>query len=88
MSSSGLMPSGASQREKFCAMLLREQFGRSHQRGLAVGFDGVRRRECRDDRLAGTDVALHEPEHRVRDCEIAANLARSRAAAHRSAKIP
>ena len=45
-----------------------------------------RRRERRDDRLAGADVALHQAQHRVRDREVGADLARSRAAARRSAR--
>ena len=51
-------------------MLARENFGRRHQRGLLARFGNGGSRQQRDHRLAGADVALQQPQHAKRFCEI------------------
>ena len=51
--------------EEVPRVLLGEQLGRSHDGRLRAVLDGPQRRERRDHGLAGADVALHEPHHRV-----------------------
>ena len=51
-------------------MLFGEQFGRRHQRDLISRFDRGQRGERGDDGLAGTDVALHEAQHRRCRCQV------------------
>ncbi len=45
-------------------VLLGQDLGRGHERGLRPGFDRDERSEDSDDGLSGTDVALKEPAHR------------------------
>ena len=44
-------------------VLAGENLRRSHQGGLAAGFDGGRRSQQRHHRLARADVALQQPQH-------------------------
>ena len=46
-------------------VLLREHLGRREQRGLAAGVDDGEHRPQRHDGLAGADLALEQPVHRV-----------------------
>ncbi|KGS71199.1 hypothetical protein X979_6010 [Burkholderia pseudomallei MSHR7527] len=55
-------------------VLLGEDFGGRHQRGLVAGVDRLRGRERRDDRLAAADVALQQALHRVRLREVVRDL--------------
>jgi hypothetical protein len=41
-------------------VLLREYFGRGHQRHLMTRLDRLTRRQRRDDRLAATDITLQQ----------------------------
>ncbi len=56
-------------------MLLGEDFGRRHERGLVAGLDRLQRGERGDDRLAAADVALQQALHRLAAREVAADLA-------------
>ena len=56
-------------------MLAREDFRRRHQRRLPPRFDDLRHGEQGDDRLAGADVALQQPDHPFRAGEVGANFA-------------
>ena len=62
-------------------MLARQQLRRRHQRGLPAGLGDVRHGDQRDDRLAGADIALQQPQHAVLAGEIARDLRRAPAAA-------
>ena len=55
-------------------MLAREQFGRRHQRGLAASLHDVRHGDQRDDRLAGADIALQQPQHALLAGKVALDL--------------
>ena len=55
-------------------VLLRQQFGRRHQRGLAAVGDRHQRGHRRDHGLAGADVALHQAQHRPRLAQVLAQL--------------
>ncbi len=46
-------------------MLAGQDFGRRHQHRLAAAFDRRQHGDERHDRLAGTDVALQQPQHPV-----------------------
>ena len=48
-----------------CGVLLGEEFGRRHQRGLEVVLHREQHREERDDRLPRADVAHQQPVHPV-----------------------
>ena len=56
-------------------MLLGEDLGRRHERDLIAALDRVERGEDRDDRLAATDIALHEAVHRMGLPHVAGDLA-------------
>ena len=75
VSSSGSMSSGASQRAKFwrCCSASSSVGAISAAWWPASTASSAAMR--RDDRLAGADVTLHEPEHRMRDREIGRGLA-------------
>ena len=51
-------------------VLLGEHLGRRQQRGLAAGVDDPQHRPQRHDRLAGADLALQQPVHRVAGREV------------------
>jgi hypothetical protein len=55
-------------------VLLGQDLGRGHDRGLVARFDGGQGGERGDDRLAGADVALEQPVHRVGRRHVAADL--------------
>ena len=55
-------------------MLLREHLGGRQQRGLAAGVDDAQHRAEGDERLAGADLALEQPVHRVRLGEVVRDL--------------
>ena len=55
-------------------MLLGEYFGRRHERALPAGVDGSGGRECCHHRLARADVALQQPVHWLRLCQVARNF--------------
>ncbi len=55
-------------------VLASQDLGRGHQGGLAPGFDHAGGREQRHDRLAGTDVALEQPQHAARRRHIGPDL--------------
>ena len=55
-------------------MLAREDFGRRHQRRLSSRLDHPGHREQRDDRLAGADIALQQPQHAFWRGEIGADF--------------
>ncbi len=71
----GLEPERGEPAHEILRVLLGEEFRRRHQRGLEAGLDRVRGRERGDDRLAGADVALHQPHHGVRHREVRAHFA-------------
>ena len=66
-------------------VLLGEHLGRRHQRTLVAALHRRQQRRHGDDRLAGADVALQQPVHRVRPGEVGADLVDRPAAARRSA---
>jgi hypothetical protein len=55
-------------------MLLGEDLGWRHQRGLRAGVDGQQHRRHRDEGLAAADVALQQPVHRPRRAEVGDDL--------------
>ena len=55
----------AEQRGDRAVVLLGEHLGRRQQRGLAAGVDDPQHRPQRDEGLAGADLALEQPVHRV-----------------------
>ncbi len=55
-------------------MLAGEHFGRRHHRRLPPRFDDLGHCDQRDNRLAGSDIALEEPDHALFRFEIGANL--------------
>ena len=57
------MPSGSSHLLKL-KVLLGEDFRGRHQRYLIAGFQRLQRSKGGDHGLAGTDVALHQAQHR------------------------
>ncbi len=61
-------------RAQLARVLLREDFGGRHQRGLVAGVDRLRGGQRRDHRLAAADVALQQALHRVREREVARDL--------------
>ena len=76
VTSSGDMPSGASSVGERARVLLGEQFGRRHDRGLVVVLDREQRGEQRDDRLAAPHVALQQAVHAQRAGHVLHDLAR------------
>ena len=62
-------------------VLLGEDFGGRHHRGLAAGVDRRQAADRRDDGLAAADVALQQTLHRMRLREVAQDLAPSRVSA-------
>jgi hypothetical protein len=56
------------------SVLLGEDFGRRHQRGLVAGVDGLCGGQRGDDCLAAADVALQQPLHRMRLRQIERDL--------------
>ena len=56
-------------------VLAREHFRRRHERRLRAGFDRDRHGEQGDDRLAGADVALQQPQHAPRRRHVGLDLA-------------
>ena len=81
----GLEPQRGEPAREILGVLFGEQLRRRHQRDLKTGFDGVRGRERGDDGLAGADVALHQPHHRVRHREVRAHFAKDALLRARSA---
>ena len=67
-------------RDRF-QMLAREDFGRRHQRGLAARLDHGGAGEQRHHRFAGADIALQQPQHALRSCEVGRRCRRARASA-------
>ncbi len=59
---------------QLAGVLLSENFGWRHQRGLITGIDGLRRSERGHDGLAAAHVALQQALHRMRQHEFARNL--------------
>ena len=55
-------------------VLLGQRFRRRHQRALLPSLDCPEKRVQRDDRLARADLALKEPLHRRRLCEVGVDL--------------
>ena len=55
-------------------VLLRQNFGRRHERHLLAILHRHQRGEQGDDRLARSDVALQEPVHRLRPLQVFDNL--------------
>ena len=55
-------------------MLFRQDLGWRHDRGLYATGNSLETRYRRDDRFAGTDVALDKAHHRMRLRQIAENL--------------
>ena len=66
-------------------VLLGEDLGRRHERDLQAVLHRDQRGEQRDDRLAGADVALQQPIHRVRPLQVVDDFLQRRAAARPSA---
>ena len=64
-------------------VLLGEHLGRGEQRRLAAGVDDAQHRAQRDQRLAGADLALEQPVHRVRLGEVGLDLRRRSRAGRR-----
>ena len=58
----------------FSEMLLGEDLGRRHERDLQAVLHRDQRRQQRDDRLAGADVALQQPVHRLRPLQVVDDL--------------
>ena len=56
-------------------VLFRQDFGRGHERDVVAAFQRHQRAARRHDRLAGADVALQQPPHRVRAGQVLAQLA-------------
>ena len=56
--------------QKVLVMLLCQDFGRRHQRRLVAGFDHRQAGQCRHHGLARTDIALHQPNHRLAGGEV------------------
>ena len=57
-------------------VLLGEHLGRRQERGLAAGVDDPEHRPQRDEGLAGADLALEQPVHRVGPGEVGLDLGR------------
>jgi hypothetical protein len=55
-------------------VLLGQDLGGRHQRALPAGVDGARGRQRRHHRLAGADIALQQPVHRVRARQVGVDL--------------
>ncbi len=55
-------------------VLLGEHLGRDHEGALVAALHAVKKRRERDHGLAGADVALQEPVHRVRSGEVGRHL--------------
>ena len=55
-------------------MLLGQDLGRRHERHLQAVLHRHQRRQQRDDRLAGADVALQQPVHRLRPLHVVDDL--------------
>ena len=56
-------------------VLFRQNFGRGHERDVVAAFQRHQRAARRHDRLAGADIALQQPSHRVRAGQVLAQLA-------------
>ena len=68
-------PGGLEEPPDIDVVLLGENLGRRHERYLEAVLHGDERRHQRDDGLAGTDVALQQPVHRMRALHVADDLA-------------
>ena len=64
----------AEHRDDRAVVLLGEHLGRGEQRRLAAGVDDAEHRAQGDQRLAGADLALQQPVHRVRLGEVGLDL--------------
>ena len=62
------------QRPHAGGVLLGQHLGRRHQRALVPALHRGEQRRHGHDRLAGADVALQQPVHRVRDGEVGVDL--------------
>ena len=71
---------------KIVGVLVGQEFRRRHERDLVTGLDGARRGERRHQRLAAADIALHEPQHRLRELKIRSRSRRARAPVRASAE--
>ena len=65
--------------EDRAVVLLREHLGRRQQRRLPAGVDHLEHRPQRDDGLAGADLTLEQPVHRVSVTELLGDLLPHRA---------
>ncbi len=79
-------PGAFGQRGDGLDVLAREDFGRRHQRGLLAGLDDGGRGQQRHHRLAGSDIALQQPQHPHRLAQILGN-GRNRLALRRGQRI-
>ena len=62
------------QRRQRGQMLAGEDLGRRHQHALPARLDGGEQRECRDQRLARTHVALKQAVHALGTCHVGGDL--------------
>ena len=74
-----------SSREMFDEVLLGQNLGRRHERHLQAVLHRDERGQQRDDRLAGADVALQQPVHRLRPLQVVDDLLQRLLLARRSA---
>ena len=63
------------QRRDRLQVLARQNFRRRHQRRLRAGLHRNGHGQQRDDRLAGADVALQQPQHAPRRAHVGLDLA-------------
>ena len=73
-SSSPARPSGPSSCADAAGVLGGEHLGRGQQGGLTTGVDDLGHGAQRDDRLAGADLALQQPVHRLVAVELRGEL--------------
>ncbi len=59
---------------QLAVMLLGEDLGRRHQRGLMAGLDRLQHRQRRHHRLAAADIALQQALHRMRLGQVVRHL--------------
>ena len=78
-------PRGLQQPRDVHEVLLGEDLGRRHEGHLQAVLHRDERRQQRHDRLAGADVALQQPVHRVRPLQVVDDLLERLASARRSA---
>ena len=59
---------------KVARMLVGEKLRRCHERNLPPRLDGAGRRQRRHQRLAAAHIALHQPQHRLRELQVRLDL--------------